>query len=304
MKEVRAFSPCHITGFFQIVNDSENPLYIGSKGAGVSLSHGVETCVKVKKTTKNSVKVRINGLASSSSEVTKYVLDTFLLRFKEVRNNEVIIEHKVQVPIGAGYGTSGAAALSLALALNETFKLGMSKIEAAQLAHIAEVRCKTGLGTVIAETFGGVEVRVIPGAPGIGDIKSIPVSGNYKVACLTFQKLSTKKILSNKKICERINHFGGKLVNDLLEAPNITNFLTLSRQFAEMIGMIPRKIKKILTETDNANFICSMPMFGEAVFTLTDSESLKKLLKIFYKYNSDSKVILSDIDFKGARIVK
>ena len=93
MKEVKAFSPCHITGFFQIFNDSENPLYAGSKGAGFSLSRGVETCVKVKKSTKNAVNVNINGLISNSSEVTKYVLDTFLLRCKEIRNNDILIKH-------------------------------------------------------------------------------------------------------------------------------------------------------------------------------------------------------------------
>jgi len=80
-----------------------------------------------------------------------------------MRKFEIIIKHSINVPIGAGFGTSGAAALSLALALNEVFDLGMSKIEAAQLAHIAEVECKTGLGTVAAETFGGLEIRVKPG---------------------------------------------------------------------------------------------------------------------------------------------
>ena len=72
-----------------------------------------------------------------------------------MENFEIIVEHHVEVPLGAGFGTSGAAALSLALALNEALSLGLSKIEAAQLAHVAEVECKTGLGTVIAETFGG-----------------------------------------------------------------------------------------------------------------------------------------------------
>jgi len=304
MKEARAFSPCHITGFFQIFDQSANYLHVGSTGAGVSLSRGIETIVKVKKALKNSVKVRINGFASNSAEVSKHIVNALLSRFNEMENSEIIVEHRIGVPIGAGFGTSGAAALSLALALNKVFGLGMSKIETAQLAHIAEVECKTGLGTVIAETFGGVEIRVKPGAPGIGEIRHVPVPRDEVVACLVFESLSTKRFLTDKEIRRRINELGGKLVDKLIEELNVINFLRLSRQFAEHVGLITQKIRRVLNAADNVNFICSMPMFGESVFTLVERESLKELLKVFRRYDSDGRIIVSEIDFEGARILK
>ncbi|MDI6847197.1 MAG: pantoate kinase [Candidatus Bathyarchaeia archaeon] len=304
MKEARAFSPCHITGFFQILDQPANPLYVGSKGAGVSLSRGVETIVKVRKALKSSIQVRINGFASNSAEVSKHVADAFLSRFKEMENFEITVEHHVEVPIGAGFGTSGAAALSLALALNNVFGLGMSKIEVAQLAHIAEVECKTGLGTVIAETFGGVEVRVKPGAPGIGEIKHVSVPKNHVMACVTFGSLSTKKFLTDEEIRKRVNEFGGKLVDKLIREPSVTSFLKFSRQFVEHVGLITKKVRRVLNAADDAHFICSMPMFGESVFTLIERESLEELLKIFRKYGSDGRIVVSEIDFKGARLLK
>ena len=304
MKEAAAFAPCHITGFFQILDQPTNPLYVGSKGAGVSLSQGVKTIVKVRKALKGSLQVKINGFASSSAEVSKHVVDAFLSRFKQMENFEIIVEHHVEVPIGAGFGTSGAAALSLALALNDVFGLGMSGIEAAQMAHVAEVECKTGLGTVIAEAFGGVEVRVKPGAPEIGEIKNVPASKDYVMACLTFGPLFTKKFLTDEETRKRVNEFGGKLVDKLIEEPNVTNFMNFSRQFAEHVGLITEKTRRILHATDNANFICSMPMFGEAAFTLIKQESLEELLKIFRKYNQDGKIIVSEIDFEGARLLR
>jgi len=153
MKEARAFAPGHITGIFQIFDKSADNLKTGSKGAGVSISRGVTTTVKAEKSGKNSLQVKINGSISNSAEVSKRVVEAFLSKFKEkTANYKVVVEHEIEMPIGAGFGTSGAAALSLALALNETFELGMSKMEAAQLAHIAEVECKTGLGPAIAET--------------------------------------------------------------------------------------------------------------------------------------------------------
>ena len=304
MKEAKAFSPCHITGFFQILDQPANHLHAGSKGAGVSLSRGVKTTVKVRKAMKNSLQVRINGSASTSAEVSKHVADAFLSRFKEMENFEIIVEHHVEVPIEAGFGTSGAAALSLAIALNNVFGLGMTEMEAAQMAHVAEVECKTGLGTVIAETLGGLEVRVKPGAPGIGEIKNVPVPKDYTVACVTFGQLPTKKFLTDKEIRKRVNEFGGKLVDQLIKEPNVTNFINFSRQFTEHIGLVTEKTRRILHATNNANFICSMPMFGESAFTLIKQESLEELLKIFRKHNQDGKIIVSKIDFEGARLLR
>lgn len=304
MKEARAFAPSHITGIFQIFDQSADNLKNGSKGAGVSLSRGVTTIVKAEKSGKNSLQVKINGSISNSAEVSKRVVEAFLSKFKEkTANHKVVVEHSVEMPIGAGFGTSGAAALSLALALNETFKLGMSKMEAAQIAHIAEVECKTGLGTVIAETFGGIETRTKPGAPGIGETRHIQAEKDMVVACLSFGPLSTRKFLTDEAVRKRINEFGGKLVDRLVEKPSVANFMKFSRQFAENVGLITDKLRKVLKAADEAGFVCSMPMFGESVFTITEKDALPELLKIFGRHGSGGKTIICEIDFEGARLL-
>jgi pantoate kinase len=304
MRKATAFSPCHITGFFQILDRPADPIYAGSRGAGVSLSKGVETIVKISKALKSSLQVKVNGFDSNATEVSKHVVAMFCSQFKEMRTFKISVEHHVEVPTGAGFGTSGAAALSLALALNDAFGLGISKIEAAQIAHVAEVECKTGLGTVIAEAIGGLEIRVKHGAPGIGEVRHVPVAKDHVMACLTFGPLSTKKSLADADIRRRINEFGGELVDKLVEEPNVTAFLKFSRQFAEHVGLITEKTRRTLNATDEAQFVCSMPMFGESAFTLVEEDSLEKLLKIFHNDSSDGRIIVSGIDFEGARLLK
>jgi pantoate kinase len=303
MKGARAFAPSHITGIFQIFDQSKDCLKAGSKGAGLSLCRGVTTVVKAEKSGKGFLQVKINGLISDSAEVSRRVVEIFLSKFKEIANYSILVEHHVEMPIGAGFGTSGAAALSLALALNQNFNLGMSKTEAAQIAHIAEVECKTGLGTVIAETFGGIEVRTKPGAPGIGEVRRIPTEKDVVVACLSFGPLSTRKFLTDGAIRKRINEFGEKLIDKLVKEPNTTNFMRLSREFAENVGLITEKLRSILRATDEAGFICSMPMFGESIFTITEKGALHKLLEIFEKHGSGGEIIVSEIDFEGARLL-
>jgi pantoate kinase len=192
----------------------------------------------------------------------------------------------------------------LALALNEALGLRLSRIEAAQIAHVAEVKHKTGLGTVIGETFGGIEIRVKPGAPGIGEVKSVPVDDNYVVACLPLGPLSTRKALSDPKLSRLINEHGGKLVDELVTEPRVSKFLELSRSFAESTSLTSRRVRKILEDAEGEGFVCSMAIFGETVFSIVRQDEAEALLKIFRRHKRPKyDVINAQIDFKGARIL-
>jgi pantoate kinase len=265
MREFAAFCPGHITGIFQICDQTADPLKEGSRGAGVSIAKGVTTRVRIRNSSKNSFKIRING-KTKSAKVSERVINAFFSRVE--KNYRITVDHDVEIPIGSGFGSSGAGSLSSALALNEAFGCGLSLIEAAQVAHIAEVECKTGLGTVIAETSGGLEIRTKPGGPGVGQVKTIPIEGDYVMACLSFGPISTKEVLTNEKIRERINEFGGKLLDQLI---------------AES---------------------CSMAMVGESIFSLTRRAEVDKLVKVFRGHASSKlSIIVTNIDFKGARLL-
>lgn len=297
------FSPSHVTGLFQICDQPKDPLFKGSRGAGVSLTKGVKTTVHVQKSVKPSIQVKVNGEVTESAEVSKSVANTFLSLAKA--NYRILVEHEVEVPIGCGLGSSGAGALSLALALNEALDLQLSRVEAAQAAHVVEVKCKTGLGTVIAETFGGVEIRVKPGAPGVGEIKPIEVDDNYAVVCLCFGPISTKKVLTDPKIRKEISKFGGRLVDELIKQPRLHNFIEFSRRFAESTGLISEKVRKVITEADRHGITCSMAMLGDTVFSLAKRDDVEELFQVFQKdVQSLRDIIAAEIDFKGARILQ
>lgn len=301
--EATAFSPAHITGFFQIFDQPKNPLFKGSRGAGVSLAKGAKTVVRIKKSAKKSVEIRINGRPTETAEVSKSVVDAFLSLVGA--KCQLVVEHEIDVPIGCGLGSSGAGALSLALALNEALGLRLSRIEASQIAHVAEAKHRTGLGTVISETFGGMEIRVKPGAPGIGEVKPVTVDGNYVVACLPLGPLSTRKALNDPKLYTLINKYGGKLVDELVTEPRVSKFLELSRSFAESTSLTSERVRKILADADDEGFVCSMAIFGETVFSVVRQDEAEDLLKIFRRHKQPQyDIINAQIDFKGARILR
>lgn len=297
-----AFSPCHITGFFQIDDKSKDPLYVGSRGSGLSIKEGVKTKVKVERNSKPRYQININGVPTDF-EVSERLINMYISRFEDIKNFRILVDHEVNVPIGAGLGTSGAAALGLSLALNDLFELGMSRVEAAQLAHIAEVECKTGLGTVIAETYGGFEIRVKAGAPGLGEIIQAPVPRDSAVFCLIFGPLSTKGLLTDNDVCRRVNMLGGKLVDEMVKDPNLHNFMKFSRMFSDHVGLMSSEVIKIFKIMDEAGFIMSMPMFGDGVFTVCRDDLVEDILCILHDHKFNGNIILSEIDFDGARII-
>src|SRR5712692_5973775 len=156
-----SFSPCQITGFFRIHDTPSDPLKIGSTGAGVNLQHGVTSSVRISRASRTKLAITFNDKPLANPVVSRAVVQEHLERSSEALR--VTVSHKGILPMGCGYGTSGAGALSLSLALNEALGSNLSQVEAAQIAHRAEVKHRTGLGTVTSAFYGGLVIRTRPG---------------------------------------------------------------------------------------------------------------------------------------------
>lgn len=303
MKSVHAFSPGHITGFFQICDESEKPLEKGSRGAGVSVSKGVTTTVEVEPANSSRVQIEINGDSAIHAPVSEGVVTRFLER-RPKQSYDIRVYHNVDLPIGAGFGMSGAGALSLALALNEAAGFNLTRLEAAQIAHIVEVQQHTGLGTVIAEMVGGIEIRSTAGGPGIGQVETLPVREEFRVVCLPLGSIPTPQYLTDPETRKRINERGGLLTDALRANPTVGNFLEYSRHFAEYIGLLSERVKGVLQETDKAGFTCSTAIFGENVFSIVTPDQAKQLANIFECHSDpEHEVLVMEIDCKGARVI-
>jgi pantoate kinase len=261
----------------------------------------VKTKVKVDSARENKFRVLINGAKTKNAPVSEYVLKMFSDLTKT--KYEAYVDHEVQVPVGSGFGSSGAAALSLALALNRALKVDLTTLKAAQMAHLAEIDCQTGLGTVTAEFQGGFEIRLEPGAPGIGETRSCPLQGDWRVVCLNFNPIS-KKILKDQVFRRRTNEAGRKSLKDFTANPTPERFMSVSRSFSEKLGFISDRVRDVLTDADGKGFTCSMMMIGEAVFSLIRKERTDEIVDIFRRHSSRVQdILIADIDFGGARLL-
>ena len=293
----KAFSPAHITGFFKAELDGKEPNQLGSLGAGFSIQKGVKTTVNVRSKTEhdiNNYAIRVKGFNTGDIRVSEYVLNEFLLDGKYFD-----ITHEIDVPVGYGFGCSGAVALSLAIALNDALKYGYTKTKVAQIAHKAEIKCQTGLGDVLASYHGGFEIRTKSGAPGIGEVQRIIPKEKLEVMIICFNPISTKKFLKEK--ISLINGLGGKMVQKLVKSQDMDEFQDMSIKFAQYIHVITPKMNKVIKDLHDNGIKCGIALFGETIFSLVTKDKKQKALEILKKYD-DGVVITSRIDNSGARL--
>jgi pantoate kinase len=297
----RVKCPGHITGFFEICRSKKGDArYTGSRGAGVCIDRGVETSISIKES--GDTIIKINGKLEGAP-VTQSVVDNFLKVVGKDLSFE--INHKIEVPMSAGFGASGAGALSTAFALNEELHLEMSRNAVATFAHIAEVQNQTGLGDVIAQTHGGVEIRTEPGAPGIGRVDQIIPDPSLQVLCMNLGKLETKVVLTNPAQQNRINRAGNMLVSELLKNATIETLLRLSKKFMEESELASVKLKELLQYVEDFHFLpFSMVMLGESLYTFVKKTESAELRDRVQAYSPKLNVFLCDIDFRGPRLIE
>ena len=293
----KAFSPAHITGFFKAELDGKEPNQLGSLGAGFSIQKGVKTTVNVRSKTEhdiNNYAIRVKGFNTGDIRVSEYVLNEFLLDGKYFD-----VTHEIDVPVGYGFGCSGAVALSLAIALNDALKYGYTKTKVAQIAHKAEIKCQTGLGDVLASYHGGFEIRTKSGAPGVGEVQKINPKEKLEVVIICFNPISTKKFLKEK--ISLINGLGGKMVQKLVKSQDMDEFQDMSIKFAKYIHVITPKMNKVIKDLHDNGIKCGIALFGETIFSLVPKDKKQKALEILKKYD-DGIIITSRIDNSGARL--
>lgn len=260
------FVPGHITGFFTI-EDHDISLKRGSCGAGFLLSKGVKTTIS-----------ESDRLAVEVNQGDSTVIDE-VLKILEI-DSDFKITQDIQLPIGAGFGTSAASALSLALAINEYLNLGYSKELCGQIAHMAEVNLGAGLGDVIGQNGEGLVLRVEPGAPGIGEIKSF--KHDVYVAWKTFGGIETSSIIQDPHHKQVISDVGLKYLEYFEEKPSLRNFLDFSYKFSSETKLMSDEVNELVDYFNSRPNILgsSMAMLGNTVFAFAQNEDAFKNMDV------------------------
>ena len=250
-EEATAFVPGHVTGFFSAHPD-DDPTKAGSRGAGLTLTDGVEVTVEP---AADDSTIVLDGTEIDVAPVTA-VLETLDVTAR--------VEAESEVPLGAGFGVSGAMALGTALAANRVFDRKLSMNELVTVAHGAEVQAGTGLGDVVAQAHGGVPIRLEPGGPHHNVLDAIP--SRARVEYVSFGELSTADVLSGD--IDVVSTAGAEALSRIVEEPTLLSFMYASRLFARDAELLTARVEETIADVAAAEGQASMAMLGETVFAL------------------------------------
>jgi pantoate kinase len=256
--EAAAFAPGHITAFFEIHDGHPDLARRGSRGAGVNLELGVLTHVRAARAPEQRIDVWLDEVPSEAA-VTKQAVRNLL--GKSALHVEV--RSQVQLPVSQGFGMSGAGALSTALALAKALRL--PKSDAVIAAHKAEVEQRTGLGDVIAQVQGGIEVRTAPGLPPWGSCGRVMGEAEL-VLCVLAGPLETRAVLGDAKARERIQKAGKAAMLAFQEKPTLQGLFRVGKQFSVDSGLATLDILKAIRVVELAGGMASQSMLGHSVF--------------------------------------
>lgn len=304
----KAFSPAGISSFFEICDRTPDgkPIrdleQVGARGGGFGIQKGVLTEVCTTEAKTNSVRITINGNLKPEAETTKTVVQMLL----EKANKKYMVEvkHRIEIPIGAGFGSSAGGALTTALALSKALNLKFTYNQLGRIAHVAEVKCKTGLGTVGPLMLSGCVLTIEPGAPGIAVIDRIPILPDYAIVAGIYGPTPTKSILSSPSKRQSVNKWGAITLKNILKDPSLENFLVCCLDFAEKTGFMTERLRKLAKLADEAGAIgLAQNMVGEAIHSLTTWKNAENVAEAFKQVLPEDNVLVARVDLQGARLL-
>jgi pantoate kinase len=183
------------------------------------------------------------------------------------------------LPLGCGFGLSGASALAVSYALNKLLTLKKTNKQLAIVAHTADVESRSGLGDVTGQYYGGLLVRFEKSSRFL--VQKLPFN-NTPVYCVYFSKLSTKSILTDEKLKKNINKSATialQKIKALLSQKKKIKFediLKLSNEFAINSGLLrDKQTKETIAVIEKNNGHASMIMLGNAVMSDVPFEGSK-----------------------------
>jgi pantoate kinase len=241
------YSPAHITAFFAI-HQGSSPAKTGSTGAGLCLEGGVSTSITAKPSESMALTIFANGSPIDSA--------TCASLFRRLTwggpPTSVIARQESIFPVNYGYGLSAASALSLGFALNRALGLGLTRDQVGVHAHLAEVENMTGLGDVLAELVGGLELRDKPGAPGFGRAVRLETCEGMAVISTPVRPFPTRTMITEEGHVQRINRHGREALSAFSAGMSLENLMIISRRFWEGVGLMTDEMVGIVRQFEKA----------------------------------------------------
>lgn len=172
-----------------------------------------------------------------------------------------------EVPIGCGFGASGAATLATALAANERFDLGHDRAAIVEASHRAEVEAGTGLGDVFIQNQGGVVWNVGDGLE--------RATRTARIEYESFGGITTAAVLDDEGTMAQVMEAGRDALATLDPEGPISDLFDAGWTFATQTGLATDRVTRAVEEVRADGGKATMAMLGETVVATETNGTLE-----------------------------
>lgn len=288
----KAFCPGHITALFYAPPEGTDAASTGSRGAGVCISLGALATVHVQGSDATTI---ATGEGTRLSPVVAMALGEYLLSGDG--HHRVHLDLELQLPVGFGFGMSGAMAFSALMALEGELGLVGGDVDALlAFAHAAELAHRTGLGDVVAQARGGLDLRLRPGLPPKGDVVTRLQEAEVLVAW-SRRPLHTRSVLSDQDARERLEAAYAARGGAPSNGPDLDWLLREGWAFARDAGLVSSDVQQMI-DLCAPHGMVSQVMLGNSVFAVGDLRAMA-----FNLQNAGYAHRVTTVDNVGVRLV-
>jgi pantoate kinase len=250
------------------------------------------------------VSVAVNGDAGYPADTTRKAVELLL---EGARQPPQLVElvQTVEVPVGAGFGSSSASALSAVMAVAAALKLPLSKEEVASFAHQADILRHTGLGTV-SSTYrhSGAGVLVRAGGPGIAKLKTVKVPAGMRVVTACLPRKLRPNVLASTRMRGKVNRLGEAALEHASDL-KLKSLLEAGRTFAEGLGLMTRAVEHLVEVSMEEGAVgASQNMIGNSMHAVVRHEDLESVASALTTASRAAKLDFFQIGGRKARILR
>lgn len=238
---MKAFAPGSVTALWAPATDEDE----ASLGASVAIEDGVVASV----TPAAETVVRLDGDRTGFDPVERVV---------SALDVTARVDLTPSVPIGCGFGSSGAATLATALAATATFDLEYSRADVVDAAHRAELAAGTGQGDVFVQSMGGLAMDVGDGRVRYPLRTPLEYDSNGGIP--------TSEVLADGALLDRIGRAGRDAFANLPIDPTPAALTEVAWSFARETGLPTPWVRDRVAAVERAGGVASMALLGETVF--------------------------------------
>ncbi|AUX08775.1 pantoate kinase [Halalkaliarchaeum desulfuricum] len=240
---IRAFAPGSVTGLF-----APPPAEGGaSRGASFAIRDGVV----VELEPADTISVTVEGEPAPFEPVEGLCSDLGVTASVDVRP---------EVPLGHGFGASGAATLATAIAAADAFDLPRSRAELVDAAHRAEMAAGTGQGDVFIQERGGLLWTTDAGIR-----RTVPSS---PIEYATAGGIDTATMLDDEAFMTAARRAGIRGLDALDSEPTLRQLAERSREYVAETGIATSFVDRQIERVEAAGGAAGMALFGETVFAV------------------------------------